>query len=54
MVLGGKNGKVLDDEVIIIRSSNLTSESEVFQPYSRVRLPGVLGDVCGWSEVRWE
>jgi hypothetical protein len=45
-------GEVLDDEVVVIRSSSLASESEIFQPYSWVRLPDVLGDVVGWSEVR--
>jgi hypothetical protein len=48
------DGEVLDDEVIIICSSSPTSELDVFQPYSRVCLPGVFGDVSGRSEARWE
>jgi hypothetical protein len=50
-VLPDTNREVLDDEVIIIRSSGPTSKPEVFQPYSGVRLPSVLGDVSGRSEA---
>jgi hypothetical protein len=53
-VLPDTDGEVLDDKVIIIHSSGLTSELEVFQPYSGVRLPGVLSDVSGRSEARRE
>jgi hypothetical protein len=44
--------EVLDDEIIIVRSSG--SEPEDFQPYTRVCLPSVLGDVGGRSEARRE
>jgi hypothetical protein len=44
-VLHNANGEVL---------SGSAGESEIFQPYSGVRLLGVLGDVGGWSEVRRE
>jgi hypothetical protein len=50
-VLPDTNGEVLDDEVVIIRPSGWAGESEIFQPYSRVHFPGVLGDVGGWSEA---
>jgi hypothetical protein len=53
-VLPNVDGEVLVDEVVIIRSSGLPGESEVFQPYSRVRLPSVLDDVDRWSKAWWE
>ena len=39
------DGEVLNDEVIIIHSSSLAGEPKVFEPYSRVCLPGILGNV---------
>ena len=48
------DGEVLDDEVVIIHSSGSAGELEVFEPYTGVRLPGVPGDVGGWSEAPWE
>ena len=48
------DGEVLNDEVVIIHSASSASEPEVFEPYTRVLLPGILGDV-GWrSEALWE
>ena len=47
------NGEVLNDEVVIIHSSGSAGEPEIFEPYIRVRLPGVLGDVGGQSEALW-
>ena len=48
------DGEILNDEVVIIHSFGSTGESKVFEPYTGVRLPGVLGDVGGRSEARWE
>ena len=48
------DGEVLDDEVVIIHSSGSADESKVFEPYTGVCLPGVLGIVGGWSEALWE
>ena len=48
------DGEVLDDEVVIIHSSGSVGEPKVFEPYTRVRLPGVPGDVGGRSEALWE
>ena len=48
------DGEVLNDEVIIIHSSGWAGEPKVFKPYSRVHLPGILGDVGRWSEALWE
>ena len=48
------DGEVLNDEVVIIHSTGLAGESEIFEPYSRVHLPGVVGDVGGWLEALWE
>ena len=45
------NGKVLNDEMVIIHSSGPTGESEVFEPNAWVCLPGVFGDVGGRSEM---
>jgi hypothetical protein len=44
-------GRLLDDEIVIIHPSGSTGELEIFQPYSGVRLPGVLGDIGGRLEV---
>ena len=41
------NGKILDDEIVIIHSSGPTGEPEVFEPYIGVRLPGVPSNVGG-------
>ena len=48
------NGEVLNDEVVIIHSSGSVGEPEVFEPYTRVGLPGVSGNVGGWSEALWK
>ena len=48
------NGEVLNDEVVIIHSFGSIGEQEIFEPYTRVRLLGVLGDVGGRSEALWE
>ena len=48
------DGEILNDEMVIIHPSGSASEPEIFEPYTRVRLPGVLGDVGGWSEALWE
>ena len=45
------NGKILNDEIVIIHSSGPASEPEVFEPNAWVCLPGVFGDVGGWSET---
>ena len=46
--------EVLNDKVVIIHSSGLAGNPEIFKPYIEVRFPGVLGDVGGWSEALWE
>ena len=48
------DGEVLNDEVIIIHSSGSAVEPIVFEPYSGVCLPGILGDVGRRSEALWE
>ena len=48
------DGEVLNDEVVIIHSPGSAGETEVFLPYTGIRLPGVFGDVGGWSEALWE
>ena len=48
------DGEVLNDEVIIIHSSGSAGEPEVFEPYTEIRLPGILGDVGRRSEALWE
>ena len=48
------DGEVLNDEVVIIHSSSSAGELKVFEPYTRVRLPDILGDVGRWSEALWE
>ena len=48
------NGKVLDDEIVIVHSSGSIGEPEVFEPNVWVCLPGVFGDVGGRSKMLWE
>ena len=48
------DGEVLNDEVVIIHSSSLVGEPEVLEPYTRVCLPSIFGDVGRRSEVLWE
>lgn len=48
------NREVLNDEVVIIHSTGSASEPKVFKPYTGDHLPGILGDVGGWSEAFWE
>ena len=48
------DGKVLNDEVVIIHPSGSVGESKVFEPYTGIRFPSVFGDIGGWSEVLWE
>ena len=48
------DGKVLNDEIVIIHSSGPTGESEVFEPNAWVCLPSVFGDVGGRLETLWE
>ena len=48
------DGKVLNDEVIIIHSPSSVGEPEVFKPYTGICLPGIFGDVGRRSEALWE
>ena len=48
------DGEVLNDEVVIIHSSGSIGELEIFEPYTGVHLPVVLGDVGGRSKALWE
>ena len=48
------DGEILNDEKVIIHPSGSAGEPEIFEPNTRVRLPGVLSDVGGWSEAWWE
>jgi len=47
------NREVLD-EVVIIHSIGSTIKPDIFNPYTRVRLPSILGDVGRGSEALWE
>ena len=46
--------EILNDEKVIIHPSGSAGELEIFEPNFKVCLPGVLGDVGGWSEALWE
>ena len=48
------DGEILNDEKVIIHPSDSAGEPEIFEPYTRVHLPHVLGDVGGRSEALWE
>ena len=45
------NGKILNDEEVIIHSSGPMGEPEVFEPNAWVCLPSVFGDVGGRPET---
>ena len=45
------NGKILNDEIVIIHSSRPIGEPEVFEPNAWVCLPRVFGDVGGRLEM---
>jgi hypothetical protein len=48
--VGEEQGKVADDEVVIVRSTQLAGQSVVHEPQLRLRLPRVLGDSSRGSE----
>ena len=48
------DGEILNDEMVIIHPFGSAGELKIFEPYTGVRLPGVLGDVGGRSEALWE
>ena len=48
------DGEIPYDEIVIIHPSGSASELEIFEPNTRVCLPGVLGDVGGRSKALWE
>ena len=48
------DGEVLNDEVIIIHSSSSTGEPKVFEPYTRIHLSGIFGDVGRLLKEQWE
>lgn len=52
--VGQENGKVLNDEQVIIRTPDATGEAVVLQPYAGVCVTRVLGDVGRSPETRWE
>ena len=45
------DGEILNDEIVIIHPIGSVGEPEIFEPNTRVCLPGVLGDVAGWLEA---
>ena len=52
--IGEEQWKVVDNEVVIIRTTGLTCKPIVFKPKPRVCLPGVLRDVGRWSVPWWK
>ena len=48
------DGEVLNDEVVIIHSTGSAGEPEVFELYTGIRLPGILGDVGRRLEALWQ
>ena len=47
-------GEILNDEMVIIHPSCSAGDPKIFEPYTWVRLPGILGDVGGRSKALWE
>ena len=52
--IGQEQWKVVDNEVVIIRTTGLTGKPIVFKPKPGVCLPRVLRDVGRWSIPWWE
>jgi hypothetical protein len=52
--VGEEQGKVVDDEVVVIRSTQLAGQPVVRKPQFRLRLPRVLGDSSRGSELGQE
>ena len=48
------DGEILNDEKVIIHPSGSIGKLEIFEPNTRVCLPGILGDVGGRLEALWE
>ena len=48
------DGKILNDEIVIIHPSGSAGEPKVFKPYTGICFPGVFGSVGRWSEALWE
>jgi hypothetical protein len=48
--VGEEHGKVADDEVVIVHSTQLAGQPVVHEPQFRLRLPRVLGDSSRGSE----
>ena len=42
-------GEVSDDEIILLRPASSAGKAIVVEPKAGIRLPGVLGDVGGWT-----
>ena len=43
--------EILNDEIVIIHPFGSAGEPEIFESNTGICLPGVLGDVGGWSET---
>ena len=43
------DGEILNDENVIIHPSGSSGEPVIFEPNTGVCLPGVLGNIGGWS-----
>jgi hypothetical protein len=52
--VGEEQGEVADDEVVIVRSTQLAGQPVVCKPQFRPRFPRVLGDSSRGSELGWE
>jgi hypothetical protein len=52
--VGEEQGEVADDEVVIIRSSQLTCQPVVRKPQLRPCFPRALGDGSRGPELSWE
>jgi hypothetical protein len=52
--VGEEQGEVADDEVVIVRSTQLAGKTVVREPQFRSRLPRVLRDSSRGSEPGWE
>jgi hypothetical protein len=52
--VGEEQGEVADDEVVVVRSSQLACQPVVRKPQLRPRFPRVLSDGSRGSELSWE
>ena len=45
--------EVADDKIIILGAAGAARKTVIFEPQTRIRVPDVLGHICGRAVLRW-